>query len=334
MDFRQGTCASCSNSFRVPATFTASKAKCPKCGGVVEIGPVQAGGAGAPKSAAAKPVARAAAPAQPPPPPPRVEEDETVVDMEAPVAAARPATSARPRKESVREVASAAKDRVKSGSSSARHGGGDKGSSEGTRAGRGRRDAAPKKKSPVPMIIGGLVVLGLVVATVLHFAGGSAEPQAAPVVKEVVAKPDYSNLPDIARPDDIDQGIWDQMTQYMGEYVKPPFTTARCQPFGDRLVQQGKRAIPVILNGWKRVDITTQDGADTGWKIQNMLLSNVANGTNFGWTRDTDPKIVAANVQVIERWFKAWNDAKQDAAKWTEIAKTGTTPPAAPAEQK
>jgi hypothetical protein len=67
MDYRQGVCTGCQNSFRVPATFVQNKAKCPKCGGVVEIGPVQSGGAApaAAPAAAATSSAPAAAPSAP-----------------------------------------------------------------------------------------------------------------------------------------------------------------------------------------------------------------------------------------------------------------------------
>jgi hypothetical protein len=61
MDYRQGVCTGCQNSFRVPATFVQNKAKCPKCGGVVEIGPVQSGGASAAPAAAAAAAPAAAA---------------------------------------------------------------------------------------------------------------------------------------------------------------------------------------------------------------------------------------------------------------------------------
>ena len=59
---RLGTCSSCEAQYRVPATFKADKAKCKKCGGVVEIGPV-VGEAPAAKPAPAK-QPRAARPAQ------------------------------------------------------------------------------------------------------------------------------------------------------------------------------------------------------------------------------------------------------------------------------
>ncbi|NUP96664.1 MAG: hypothetical protein HUU28_10925, partial [Planctomycetaceae bacterium] len=53
--FRQAKCTQCAASFKVPATFTAAKAKCPKCGGVVEVGEVQ-GAAPKAEASAPKPV--------------------------------------------------------------------------------------------------------------------------------------------------------------------------------------------------------------------------------------------------------------------------------------
>ena len=93
MEFRPGLCSACKASFRIPATFTANKAKCSKCGGAVDIGAVVSESAGAtpppasgsappvPAKAIAAPVAAAAARlaanpsgtgAQPPPAKPAV----------------------------------------------------------------------------------------------------------------------------------------------------------------------------------------------------------------------------------------------------------------------
>lgn len=41
MDYRVGLCSACGASFKVPASFSAEKAKCKVCGGVVQIGPVR-----------------------------------------------------------------------------------------------------------------------------------------------------------------------------------------------------------------------------------------------------------------------------------------------------
>jgi hypothetical protein len=50
MEYRVGLCSSCGASFKVPASFSADRAKCKVCAGVVEVGPVQsdAGVAAAP----------------------------------------------------------------------------------------------------------------------------------------------------------------------------------------------------------------------------------------------------------------------------------------------
>ena len=37
MEIRHGTCSACKSSFRIPSSFQANKAKCSKCGGVVQI---------------------------------------------------------------------------------------------------------------------------------------------------------------------------------------------------------------------------------------------------------------------------------------------------------
>ncbi len=64
MEFRPGTCSSCKANFRIPASFTAHRAKCSKCGGTVEIGPVTNDGAGSTPGTAkavSAPIAGAAA---------------------------------------------------------------------------------------------------------------------------------------------------------------------------------------------------------------------------------------------------------------------------------
>lgn len=187
MEFRQGTCTSCKNSFRVPATFTAAKAKCPKCGGVVEIGPVQGSapsGAApeapkpvpasvpAPKPAAAipsapPPVPKAAAPKAPLPPTPKpapapaasskpaaAKSESTPKPASAPKAASTPKSAAAPArpaaKESVRSAAASAAKRVKDK---------DKDNAEtGSRRARG----GPQKKSLAPMLgaLAFLIVMG------------------------------------------------------------------------------------------------------------------------------------------------------------------------------
>jgi len=110
MDFRPGLCSACKASFRIPATFTANKAKCSKCGGTVEIGAVVSENAGAtppaasappvPAKAIAAPVAAAAArlAAKPEPPP-----------AKPPMAPVKPMVPQRPTAAPVKPAATAAK---------------------------------------------------------------------------------------------------------------------------------------------------------------------------------------------------------------------------------
>ena len=189
MEYRHGTCASCGAHYRVPATFKADKAKCKKCQGVVEIGPVQSDESAG--SAAGKPAPAKAAPARKPAP---------RSDRSAPAsggrsgggAAAKAAPKAGTPKaggrakepDSVRAAAEAAADRVRSAGTRK---GGKKAGVQRKRTGAGRsssrkprRGAAAKKKNPA-VLIGGLVVLVLMAfgGFFLLKGGEGSETQAA-----------------------------------------------------------------------------------------------------------------------------------------------------------
>ena len=59
---RMGTCAECDARYKIPATFKGTRAKCKKCGGIVEIPPLEekaAPAAGKPKAASEKAAATA-----------------------------------------------------------------------------------------------------------------------------------------------------------------------------------------------------------------------------------------------------------------------------------
>jgi len=164
MEYRHGTCSSCGAHYRVPATFKADKAKCKKCEGVVELGPVEspakedAPTAGPARKPAPKPAARKPAPSSPKPAAPR------------PAAKAAP-KSGTPRagareKDSVRAAAEAAADRVRntgvrSGAPKKAEAGAAKAGS-GRSSSRGRRKPAPKKKGNPAVLIGGVVVVILI----------------------------------------------------------------------------------------------------------------------------------------------------------------------------
>ncbi len=266
MDLRQGTCSSCQHSFRVPATITASKVRCPKCKAVVELAPAPAAVASAAGGGARRPARAGAAPPQ----------------------------------------ASAERPSGHSGSSDTGH-----------RHARVRRHAPPKS-SKLPFVIGGVALVGAIAALALLTRGGSDEPPPAPAPK-VLQKPDFSALPDLEPAEGTSADAWAQMNELMIRYITPPFDKA-AERSGDLMMHKGKAGVPAILNAYKRLDLTTEDGRNIGWKMQTLLLQGLC-GVNFGWRRGTSQEDVDFNAEVVERWFAAWNQAKLDDAAWAEIAK-------------
>lgn len=162
--FRQAKCTQCAASFKVPATFTAAKAKCPKCGGVVEVGEVQ-GAAPKAEASAPKPVPAsvpAAKPAAAPAPKPAAPAAAKPAAPKPAAPAAKPAAAAaKPAAPSVRSAAESAASKVKSGAAAkpaARKGKDEEGSGEK----RERHHFEHKKKSMAPAMIGlgGLLLFG------------------------------------------------------------------------------------------------------------------------------------------------------------------------------
>jgi len=163
--FRQAKCTACAATFKVPGTFTANKAKCPKCGGVVEVGPLQSAApkSAAPKAEASKAESAAAAPkpvpASVPPPKPAAAPQGAAPK---PAAVAKPAAAAKPAAPSVRDAAASAASKVKSGaatpaSSKSKKGSEDDGETEGKRSRH-----VHKEKSKAPMIFGAVFCLAMV----------------------------------------------------------------------------------------------------------------------------------------------------------------------------
>lgn len=345
MDFRQGVCTACKNSFRIPATFAADKAKCPKCRGIVEIGPVQSGGGASASSTSSSPQTAVKAPAPAPVavpakiPPPKPAPVAASAQSEGPAPAvsspppapppAAPAKRASPPprtepaapKESVRNATAAAASRVKSGESS-----------EGAERPSTRRAREPRVVEPVnrtPMMIG--LAVAIVAVALLGWYFGVKRPADEVAAKEAAAKQkaaadaalvssvDLTKIPDAARLEQTPEDVWQQMGQLMTTYTTPPFS-ATAQKAGDVLLSSwGKQSIPAILNGYKRIDVSTPYGVEIGSKIQMLMLQSLTRGVTFGWRQDVSAEDQAFNKRVIQRWFEAWNRAKTDDAIWAQI---------------
>jgi hypothetical protein len=181
------------------------------------------------------------------------------------------------------------------------------------------------------------LVVGAIVVVVLGIGGwyfgvyapgikAAEEQNAAKAAQAKADSLDLSKIPDAAKLEKTDDAEFKSMTDNMTRFITPPFDKAAEQA-GDRLVIRGKAAIPAILNGFKRIDVSTEEGNSRGLQVQMLLLGNLTGGVDFGWKRDRRPDDVAFNKQVIQRWFEAWNKAHDDDAAWAAIKTEASAPP-------
>jgi hypothetical protein len=179
MTFRIGECSSCGASYKLPESFTASRAKCKKCGGVVEIGKTggQAPASSAPPVPARKPGKAAASGRQPK----QKREGPTMKERllaqrreeEAKQKASAGSAPSKTKASSVKAAAPAAAKADTKGSGRSRPSGGRTRSSrrnrdeQGGEDGAGRRRQAPQKKQPPILAFSAAMVL------LLGIGGGS-----------------------------------------------------------------------------------------------------------------------------------------------------------------
>jgi hypothetical protein len=180
MDHRIGTCSSCGARYKIPSSFQADRAKCKKCGGVVEIATSGQAAPRAPASPSRKSAQDAPARKKRDPNRPSMKEqllarraaEATATEAETePETSGETQTSAPARKAtSSRAGAAARPPRAGTGAKrasagrrrSTRRTKSDDGDEDGERGSRRGRRAAAKKGNPVPMFIGSAVVLVLV----------------------------------------------------------------------------------------------------------------------------------------------------------------------------
>src|SRR5262245_39073194 len=180
-------------------------------------------------------------------------------------------------------------------------------------------------KGPMPLVLGGVGVVVLALGSWFFVFRGKGEAPTTSAA-ESIAGIALSRVADGATLEGPTAKEWAAMNELMTRYRTPPFGSTSVQS-GDRLMNKGKQAVPAILNGFKRVDLTTKDGAEIGWKIQTLLLQGLCGDTNFGWRRETRPADVRFNQEVIQRWFDAWEAAGTDDEAWGEIARLKSIPP-------
>lgn len=148
---RVATCQDCGVRFKVPDTVTATRSKCPKCGGVVNIPPAEAGGSAPAAAPKAKPTAPrpAAAPRAP---------AKAAPAKRAPAAARSAPTRSAPAASKVATAGARSGGAARKGGARGKAGGRSRGGAR-AKGGRGRGESRDKS-SPLLLIVVIVVVLG------------------------------------------------------------------------------------------------------------------------------------------------------------------------------
>lgn len=360
MEYRPGVCSDCGARFKVPASFSGDKAKCKSCGGLVEIGPVQApatakdGGTAGARAVPAKKVQ--SSPAKPRP---------KTVSKTAPRPAAK--ADAPSGKGTPRSRPSKATRRRREG----------EGEEETTSSRRrtDRRGRHAKGNKNWGLMLGGLIGLAILTAAAIYYymedarkreeaankppdvaalegqedpaaEEGTPEPEPDP---EPEPEPDPEPDPDPAEekpeetpekkqgdPSMVDLTLiadferypgttddeWIQYGQWMEVLVDPWSPGRKRTPAREGLVEAGRKAFPTILNYYKTIDVTTDEGNKTGDLIQRDLLKKICSDrANFGWKYSQEPGDQFFNKKVIERWCNSWDQVKDSDLGWSNLSK-------------
>jgi hypothetical protein len=88
-----------------------------------------------------------------------------------------------------------------------------------------------------------------------------------------------------------------------------------------KLMERGREAFPAILNAFKRIDFSTEEGMREG-DLTQRLLTDICNGQNFDWRFSTEPGDVLFNKKVVRAWIKAWEQGREFPQAWAKLTKT------------
>lgn len=94
------------------------------------------------------------------------------------------------------------------------------------------------------------------------------------------------------------------------------------------LIEQKRKAVPALLNAFKKLDFATAEGRKAGDLCQTTL-KDIWNGTNFDWRYPdeaagkpvTDPGDVWFCKRSTELWCTLWKQAEENIEVWIQKAK-------------
>jgi hypothetical protein len=156
------------------------------------------------------------------------------------------------------------------------------------------------------------------------------EPDPEP---EAEAEEPVAKVPEVKDPSSVDLSLledqvklpetsdedWSNIEDLVATFIDPNAGAA-----GNRarkqLLEKGRVAFPAILNAFKRIDVTSQEGYRDGDLIQKLLM-DICRGNNFDWRYTTEPNDAYFNKRVIEMWFKSWAQVVENPKAWIQMGK-------------
>jgi len=157
-------------------------------------------------------------------------------------------------------------------------------------------------------------------------ADATPEPEAEPEKpKEEAPKkgPDPSSvdltaIEDFGPVDGMSQEDFDDLVEKTNMMIDPEAGAA-----GNRsrtaLIKAGRLAFPALLNKFKTLDFSTEQGYRDGDLFQKSL-EEICGGKNFGWRYSAEPKDELFNKKVVKNWSSNWRVAQDDPARWEAMA--------------
>ncbi|MEQ1892248.1 MAG: hypothetical protein ABL998_06880, partial [Planctomycetota bacterium] len=149
---------------------------------------------------------------------------------------------------------------------------------------------------------------------------------AEPKVKDP-ASIDLAALADFGPTPDTSAEEWAQMQEWVVDWMDLTAGAAGNRA-GLKLKEAKRKAVPVILNHFKKLDFSTTEGRKSGDLCQKAL-QDIWNGTNFDWRYAddaagkpvTDPNDVWFCKRATELWCSLWRQAEENIEVWIQKAK-------------
>jgi hypothetical protein len=164
-------------------------------------------------------------------------------------------------------------------------------------------------------------------------AAETPEPEVDDAAGDAAEAPEEAAPVEAARPPDIDLSTfedqeklpgtsdedWTEIQGWAATYLDPSAGAAGNRAKA-KLLDRGRESFPAILNVFKRLDFTQEQGYRDGDLAQKLLME-ICKGNNFDWSYGKEPKNVTFNKKVVRFWIVSWEQARDAPSAWANLAK-------------